>query len=97
MSVQCAVCNRSLEKARCHEIRLTPEEIKTSKDMGHASPSPLLYYCKPCWSILTDKAQGASLIRGIMETGLRNMGVIQAEQIATKFHEGLLNKVKKDD
>lgn len=95
MKVQCAVCSRHLEKKRCHEIRLTPEELKAAKAMDPDAVS-LLYYCKPCWSVLTDKEQGASLIRGIMETGLRNMGVIQAEEIATKFHTELLTKVKND-
>ena len=94
MKVACAVCSRSFDEDDCKCILLTAEEKRVAVAMGYEGPNEL-HYCKPCWKILTDREQGAQLIRGIAETGLRRMGLSQAEQMASKLHAGLMEKTKK--
>jgi hypothetical protein len=89
MKDECCTCHRRVEN--CEVLILTPEEKKA---IGKAAPEKL-FYCKPCYRILTNRELGAQFLRGLAETGLRRAGVVGAEARATKFHQDLLSKVPK--
>lgn len=89
MKNECCVCHRKAEN--CEVLILTPEEKKA---IGKEAPEQL-FYCKPCYRILTNRELGAQFLRGLAETGLRRAGVMGAEARATKFHQDLLSKVPK--
>jgi hypothetical protein len=94
MKSECCVCHRPQDPNHCEVIEPTTEEKRVMETMGLNPVPKKLFYCKPCWGILSDKQAGAQLLRGIGEQGLLRAGVIDAERRATEFHRKLLSKVK---
>lgn len=92
MKHTCCVCRR--EHEGCEVITLTDEEKSVMQKAGYTTVPDTLAYCKPCWRILGNKEQGAQLMRGIGEITLRRLGVVNAEDRASRFHTGLLAKAK---
>lgn len=94
--VECAVCHRPRAVSRCEVIELTDDEKASLRKMGH-TVEDTLYYCRPCWRVVTDRQQGAALMKGLAQTQLQRAGVANAEDVATKFHERVLELSKKGE
>lgn len=93
MKSECCVCHREAHAGST--LTLSPEEKKAIEKTDGKKAPDTLFYCKPCYRILSDKERGAQFLRGMMETGLRQAGVVGAETKASKFHRDLLSKVAK--
>lgn len=52
-------------------------------------------YCKPCWKVISDPIAGPNLMKGLAQTHLRRLGVSNAEELAEKYHTGLLKLSEK--
>jgi len=92
--VDCAICHRPRAVERCEVLELTADEKKAMRQMGQ-TPEDKLYYCRPCWRVVTNREQGAALMKGMAQVQLQRAGVTNAETVATKFHERLLKLVEK--
>lgn len=93
--VECAVCNRSKKRSECEVIRLTEAEKKSVRSTG-ATPLDEYFYCRPCWRIVTDRFKGADLQKGIVQVSLQQIGVTNAEAIATRYRDNLLSITPKE-
>lgn len=83
---KCCVCNGMTDEAG-QVIDLTEEERST-----YPSSPERLFYCKPCWKILSDPVTGPTLVGGLAHQYLRRLGVSNAEQLAARFQSALAQK-----
>ena len=87
--MKCCVCET--ERENFVTIKTTPADREAITKLGQI-PKDEYVYCKPCANLLRDKEKGASLIRGIMATRLRLRGNAQAEAIAQRLYDFLIQK-----
>lgn len=80
----CCVCRVAVEPPDCQTIELTEAE----KAAYPGTPDEL-FYCRPCWKILSDPVRGPVLVSGLVQQYLRRLGVSNAEQLAAKFESAL--------
>lgn len=76
----CAVCNHQFDMGEVFE--LTPEERAA---IGPDAPLTLAY-CRSCLKVLRNRQQGAQLLKGVFEAGLRDLGVSDSKERAEVFH-----------
>lgn len=91
---KCCVCSRPREDAEMKQIVLTASEreyvkAKTGEDATD------YWYCIPCFRVLSDREQGAQLIKGSLQVSLTARGHPRAGEISQKVYEDLLEKSKK--
>jgi len=91
----CGICGRVFHRSNCHIIELTDEEREIlTKQRGEAPPDEFIY-CNPCWATLSDPTTGPAYGKGLLQQGLQRFGVGNAEEIASKFHAKLVDKINK--
>lgn len=91
--LQCGICGASRPRGSCHIIVLTDAE-KAQMLASGKQPEDEYIYCKPCWRVLSDRATGPSLYKGLIQARLRQLGVDNAEKIAQHHHDALVAKIK---
>lgn len=91
--VKCALCGTGRSREACHIITLTPEERTAIRESG-AKPETEYVYCKPCWRRLSDPVTGPAIMKGLVQTRLRQLGVSDAERIASQYHARLVDRIK---
>lgn len=92
--MMCCLCRRDRPESALRHICLTAEERAfTLAQQGVETTD--LWYCRPCYQVLSDREQGAALIRGTLLVNLRAAGVPNAEKVAQKVYERLLAKATK--
>lgn len=91
--LRCGVCGATRPEKACHVITLTEEERRVLTPQGESPPPRELNYCKPCWKTLSDPMSGPSLMKGLLQVGLRQLGVSNAESIAKRYHAKLIEKI----
>jgi hypothetical protein len=72
-----------------HEVYTADEKAFVLKTQGLVSDGHWL--CKPCLKVLRDPVQGAQLIKGTLQINLSAGGVGNAEHVAQKFHDKLVD------
>lgn len=90
---KCVNCGAGRSREVCHIITLTAEERAVLRDSG-AKPEVEYVYCKPCWRRLSDPKTGPSIMKGLLQIQLRQFGVEDAERIATRYHDRLVDRIK---
>lgn len=90
----CGVCGQPRPRSKCHIIKLSPEERQFFRDQGQ-EPRTEYVYCQPCWRTLSNPVQGPNLGKGLIQARLRQLGVSNAEEIASEFHARLLSRITK--
>lgn len=90
--LRCGVCGAVRPEKACHVITLTDEEKQVLSVNGDPVPNAL-NYCKPCWKTLSDPVSAPALMKGLLQVGLRQFGVSNAESIAKKYHARLVAKI----
>jgi len=63
--------------------------------LGNDNPPKELAYCQPCWKTLSDPISAPAFMKGLFQTQLKQLGVANAEDLASKFHTELLKKASK--
>lgn len=91
--LHCGLCGTGRPRGSCHVIAITPEERQQIRQMGQ-QPMNEYIYCKPCWRILSDPATGPSVIKGLVQARLRQLGVEDAETIAERYYNRLVGRLK---
>lgn len=89
----CALCGAGRPQGSCHIIKLTDEEKAAVRAAGGTPPQESVF-CKPCWRALSDPNSGPAVIKGLVQTRLRQLGVGDAEKIAERFHNRLVERIK---
>lgn len=89
----CGVCSIRRERADCHVVELTDEEVRSLTNAG-LKPEKELFYCKPCWKTLTDPKTAPMVMKGLFQMRLRQLGVSNSEEIANRYYAGLLQKIR---
>lgn len=92
--MKCCVCARERAKESMTRITLTDEERAFVLKFRGVNVTEY-WYCKPCMSILSDKRQGAELIKGALQVQLQARGIRNAEKIAQKVYDKLIEKAAK--
>lgn len=88
--VKCCVCQRPREPFKV--LTLTADEKRfIMRATGKLAPDTTTY-CKSCWAVVSNKLQGAQLLKGMLQLKLRASGVSNAEQIATGVQNRLVKK-----
>lgn len=87
--LRCGICGTLRPRGSCHVIPLTDEDRKT---LGTELKECV--YCKPCWRTLSNRVSGPSLMKGLLQAHLRQLGVGDAEMIAERYHNRLVSKIK---
>lgn len=90
--MKCSNCGRERSESAGSVLKLSEDEQAHIAKLTGA-PSPIeLFYCKPCYRIVTDREMGARLISGQIEVRLRLAGHPRAQQIAESFYRLLIEK-----
>lgn len=89
MNATCLICQRSRPRESCHVIVLTEAERAQVPD-----PRDEYVYCKPCWKVLSDPVQGASLMGGLAQHYLQHLGVEGVSERVTRFRDKLIARSK---
>jgi hypothetical protein len=92
--MKCCVCDRDWPDPKCRVIVLTAAEKKYVQSMGQEPPEQCIY-CGPCWRVLSDRTQGAQLIKGAMQLQAQAQGIPNAEKLSQQFLSKLLELAKK--
>lgn len=74
-----------------HHVVLTEAERAWSRQQQGVEETDL-WYCRPCYSVLSNKEQGAQLIKGTLQVNLIAAGVPNAERIAQRMYEMLIKR-----
>ena len=90
----CCVCERDWPPDKCEILVLTEAERAHVQSLGTTPPSQYVY-CGPCSRVLSDKVQGAQLIKGTIQLHARAAGVSSPEKPAQQFLAQLLELGKK--
>lgn len=89
----CTICGRSRSEEDCKIIRPTKQELETLRSQG-ATPKEEYVYCYPCWRTLSDPATGPMFAKGLLQVGLKQLGVVNSERAAMKYHTSLVAKIR---
>ncbi len=68
--INCALCGQEKSRDVCEVLTLT----ETEKAAIENAPDEYCY-CRPCWKVLNDPVNGPALMKGIIQTKLRSIGV----------------------
>lgn len=88
----CAICRQ--ERKNCKVFQLTETEKREFREKGNEVPEELAY-CQPCWKTVSDPVSGPALMKGMLQIQLQQLGVSNAEDLASKFHTKLLKNSKR--
>jgi hypothetical protein len=58
------------------------------------TPQKEYVYCRPCWGVLSNPVTSPSVLKGLVQTGLRQLGVGDAERIAKQYYVRLVERIK---
>lgn len=72
---------------------MTEAEKAVFVRMGATVPEEVVY-CRPCHRILTDKEQGARLLQGMLQQGLRPYNPKKAEEQGDRLYRFLMERAK---
>lgn len=89
----CIICGRERSQEDCKTIRPTSQELEAFRTRG-VIPKEEYTYCLPCWRTLSDPVTGPMFAKGLMQVGLKQLGVVNSEQAATKYHTSLVEKIR---
>lgn len=92
--MKCGICGRDRPLDLCVTVELTPEERAHLRSIG-VEPIREFHYCKPCWSTLGDQVAGPQFGKGLVQQHLQEMGIANAELVATRFHARLVDLMNK--
>ena len=92
--VLCVICQRSRTPSTCTRYDLTPEEQMALRVAGQANPPSIIYYCRPCFRLLSNQTTALEMMKGLVEANLRSSGVPDAESKAERFRMMLIAKSK---
>lgn len=53
-------------------------------------------FCSSCWDTLADKQTGPSYMRGLFAVRLRELGVVNADDLANRYMTRLTKAIPKD-
>jgi len=90
---KCTVCKR--DRKNCKIFPLTEAEMDMFRKLGVTEPPKEMTYCQPCWKTLSDPVSSPAFLKGLFQTQLKQLGVANAEDLASKFHIELLKKASK--
>jgi hypothetical protein len=85
----CCVCSEVFSQGST--FTLTKEE----RDLIGVNAPTEVHYCRTCLKAVQNLQQGAQILRGMVERGLRAAGVPNASRRATEFHTKLLHSATK--
>lgn len=88
----CIICGRERSEQDCKILRPTKQELDAFKTRG-LIPKEEYAYCHPCWRTLSDPVTGPMFAKGLVQVGLKQLGVVNSEQAATKYHTALVGKI----
>jgi len=90
--VKCVNCGRDREQHEGTVIELTEQDRKyIERAFKEGAPSEV-FYCQPCYRVLTDREMGARLIAGQLEVRLRLAGHPRAQKVGEAMYKFLLSK-----
>jgi hypothetical protein len=92
--MKCGICRRDKNTDDMKHIVLTDEERAFVKRMQGIDETEY-WCCKPCYAVLSDKQQGAQLIKGTLQVNLTAAGVRDPEKYAKKVYDMLIDKSAK--
>lgn len=91
--LNCGICGVGRPRGSCHVIQLTAEEKADLRRNGQ-KPQNEYIYCKPCWRTLSNPVTGPSVMKGLVQARLRQLGVDDAGDIAQRYYNRLVEKIK---
>jgi len=87
----CDLCTKEKPDEGFEFLDLTPQERVYLRASGVNRER--LSFCKGCWGAITkDREQGARLLQGLFQTGLREMGAATSEKNSAKMFDVLMGK-----
>jgi hypothetical protein len=89
----CTICGRERSEKDCKIIRPTRQELEAFRSQG-VIPKEEYAYCYPCWRTLSDPTTGPMFAKGLLQVGLKQLGVVNCEKAATKYHTNLVKKIR---
>jgi hypothetical protein len=89
----CIICGRDRAEDDCKIIRPTKQELEGFRSKG-IIPKEEYAYCHPCWRTLSDPVTGPAFAKGLIQVGLKQLGVVNPEKAATKYHTSLVEKIR---
>ena len=92
--MKCGICARDAG-ATVVEVQLTDEEKRMVKGMTQKDAPASFFYCRPCWRVLGNAEQGASLMRGSFQMDIRAAGLPGATKLGQKLYTFLINSATK--
>lgn len=90
MMTTCCFCKRQREAFKV--VTLSDMEKAFILRQTKVMPPDEYSYCGACWKIATDRNQGASLVKGLLQIQYQRAGVRNAEALATQVHDFLMKK-----
>jgi hypothetical protein len=94
--MKCGICRRDRNQEDMKHIVLTTEERAFVK-RAQGVDATEYWYCKPCFSVLSDREQGAQLIKGTLQVNLAAAGNPNAQKIAQKMYDRLIDRSAKKE
>ena len=92
--LSCGLCGKSRPRGACHIEVLTEQEMEYLRQTGQ-KPLKEYVYCRPCWKTLSNRISGPSVIKGLFQIRLRQLGLPNAEKAASRFHDWLVENIDK--
>lgn len=89
MKVKCGICSQDHERSECKIFQLTEAEKASMAD-----PQDEYVYCRPCYGIMSNPITATAFMKGQAQIKLTQLGVPNAEELATKYHADLLARAK---
>jgi hypothetical protein len=86
----CCVCKRDREVFK--EVVLSGSEREAVTQLTGKEPLDKYVYCKACWELSVDKAQGPQLMKGLLQLQFARGGVRGSEALAEKIRQRMLQK-----
>ena len=93
--MKCGICRRDRDEADMVHLVLTDEERAYVKRQQGVDVTEY-WQCRPCHSVLSNREQGAQLIKGTLQVNLTERGHRNAEKIATAVYNKLIEKSAKE-
>jgi hypothetical protein len=92
--MKCVNCGRDRPESSGTMLKLTEEDQRLIGSASGETPPAELFYCKPCYGVLTDREMGARLISGQLEVRLRLANHPRARQVAEALYKYLIERSK---
>jgi len=92
-TIKCTICGRTRERSDAEIITLKPEELAEFERLGQKVPTEFAY-CKPCRRLMSDPNAAPQFMKGLAQVRLQQLGAVNAEQVAEKFKNTLISKMK---